>query len=250
MRTQVALITPVVTAGIRTLDDVRPLERPDLSVTHSLLDAGPASIESEFDEALCVPDTVRKAMDAERAGAHAIVIDCMGDPGLGACREAVRIPVLGPCQVSLHVAATLGHRVGFVTVLDRIRPLIDRLVAAYGLRDSYASFRAVDVPVRHLGSDRAGLQAALAREALAAVRDDGADVLVLGCTGFLGCAGAMREALLEQGLDVPVVDPIPLTIHVADALVRSGLAHSGRTYPPPGRKARKGYSFPEFLPAP
>lgn len=249
MQTRITIITPVITAGIRKLDDVRPFERPDLQVSHTLIDSGPASIESDFDEALAVPDTIRKAIDAEKGGANAIIIDCMGDPGLHACREAVTVPVLGPCQTSLHMAATLGHRVSFITVLDRLRGLVDRLVAGYGMRDQFASFRAVDIPVLHIGSDLSGLQSALARESLAAVRDDGADALVLGCTGFFGCAGAIRTALLAEGLDVPVIDPIPLTLHVADALVKTGLAHSKHAYPRPGAKALRGYSFPEIATA-
>ena len=46
MKTIVQLITPIITRGIRQLDDVRELERPDLEVRHSILDKGPASIES------------------------------------------------------------------------------------------------------------------------------------------------------------------------------------------------------------
>jgi allantoin racemase len=248
MRTQIELITPVITEGVRSLEDVKPLERADLSVSHTLIQQGPASIESEFDEALSVPDTIRKAIDAERRGANAIIIDCMGDPGLQACREAVTVPVLGPCQTALHTAALLGHAFAFVTVLERLRSLVGKLVATYGLKDSYASFRAVDIPVLDISHDLASLSAALSREAIAAVTVDHADVIVLGCTGFLGCAGAIRQALLSQGLEVPVIDPIPLAIHVADALVKTGLSHSKLTYPPPGRKALKGYSFPEFAP--
>ncbi|MCP4321048.1 MAG: hydrogenase expression protein HupH, partial [Alteromonadales bacterium] len=45
-------------------------------------------------------DTIKQAIKAERAGADAIIIDCMGDPGLNACREAVSIPVIGPCQTA------------------------------------------------------------------------------------------------------------------------------------------------------
>jgi len=84
MNTRIELITPIITEGVRTLADVKPFERADLTVTHSLIAQGPASIESEFDEALSVPDTIRRAMDAERKGANAIIIDCMGDPGLHA----------------------------------------------------------------------------------------------------------------------------------------------------------------------
>jgi len=125
MSTRIELITPIITQGMRTLDEIRPLERADLQVTHTLISAGPASIESEFDEALAVPDTIRRAIDAEHSGANAILIDCMGDPGLHACREAVKIPVLGPCQTALHTAGVLGHRFAFVTVLERLRAMLD-----------------------------------------------------------------------------------------------------------------------------
>ena len=143
----VELITPIITRGVRTLGDVEPLMSEDLKITHSLLVRGPSSIESKFDEALAVPDTLRLAMQAEIDGASAVVIDCMGDPGLHACREAVSIPVLGAGQTAMHLASLLGSRFAFITVLDRIRPIIEDLVAAYGLRDNYASFQAVDVPV-------------------------------------------------------------------------------------------------------
>jgi allantoin racemase len=246
MHTRIELITPIITEGIRNLDEVRPFERPDLTITQCLIRQGTASIESEFDEALCVPDTIRRAIDAEQRGANAIIIDCMGDPGLAACRECVSIPVVGPAQASMHVASLLGHRFSFITVLDRLRPVIGKLVAGYGLSDTYTSFRAVDIPVLDIGSDLGALQQALAREAIAAVKEDGADAIVLGCTGFLGCAGGMRSALLAAGCDVPVIDPIPLAVHLADALVKTGLSHSKRTYPLPGKKGIRGYSFPEF----
>ena len=229
------IITPVITRGIRNLGDVEPFERPDLKVTHSLLDAGPASIESEFDEALSIPDTIKKAIEAEKNGASAIVIDCMGDPGLNACREVVSIPVLGPCQASMHVASMLGHRFSFITVLDRLRPMIDHIVAGYGLTNNYASFEAVDVPVLDINHDIEKLTSALTGKATKAIKNDHAGAIILGCTGFLGCASAMSESLVEQGLQVPVIDPIPLAVHLADALVKTGLSHSKAIYPMLGK---------------
>jgi len=246
MKTIIQLITPIITRGIRTLDDVAPYRRDDLEIRHSLLDQGPASIECEFDEALSVPDTIRKAIVAERSGANAVIIDCMGDPGLHACREAVSIPVLGPCQTAMHVASMLGHRFSFITVLDRLRPLIDNLAATYGLSTNYASFQAIDIPVLELLHDPEKLSAALASKALAAIEEDHADYVILGCTGFLGCAGAIRSALLEAGRDAPVIDPIPLAVHMADALVKTGLSHSRLTYPPPSVKQIAGFDLPGF----
>ena len=240
----VELITPIVTRGVRTLDDIRQLERDDLKVTHSLLDRGPASIESRVEEALAVPDTLRLAVKAEADGASAIVIDCMGDPGLHACREVVSIPVLGAGQTSLHLANMLGHRFGFITVLDRVKPLVDDIVVSYGLAQKYASFQAVDIPVLELMNDTSTLNAALAEKAITSVEIDGADVIVLGCTGFLGCAEAMRTALAAAGHDVQVIDPIPATVHIAHALVMAGLGHAKAAYPRPDGKSFVGYDLP------
>jgi allantoin racemase len=246
MKTIAQLITPIITKDLRQLDDVKELERPDLEVRHSLLDEGPASIESEFDEALSIPDTIKKAIVAEKNGANAIVIDCMGDPGLDACREVVSIPVLGPCQTSLHVASSLSHSFAFVTVLERIRPLIHCLVAKYGLEKSYKSFRAVDIPVLEIHKDISKVNDALEQEAIKAIQEDGAESIIFGCTGFLGCVDMLRSGLNKNGIDVPIIDPVPLTIHVADALVKSGLSHSKLTYPKPGKKEIIGYDIPGF----
>ena len=241
----IELITPIITRGVRTLDDVRPLERPDLKIAHSLLDRGPSSIESRTEEALAVPDTVRLAVEAQARGADAIVIDCMGDPGLHACREMVSIPVLGAGQTAMHLANMLGSQFAFITVLDRIKPLVDDLVATYGLGEKYASFKAVDIPVLDLSRDPSALNAALTEQAIIALESDGADIVVLGCTGFLGCAQAMQSALRTAGFEVPVIDPIPATVYMAEALIKSGLSQSKRAYPHPGKKPMAGYELPD-----
>ena len=241
----IEVITPIITQGVRTLDDIRPLERADLKITHSLLDRGPSSIESRLEEALAVPDTVRRALQAEAHGADAIVIDCMGDPGLHECREMVSIPVLGTGQTAMHLANMLGHRFAFITVLDRIKPMVDDLVDSYGIADKYASFQAIDIPVLDLLDDPDGLNVALAEKALVSVEADGADIIVLGCTGFLGCAKAMQAALRSSGHEVPVIDPVPITVHVAEALVKVGLSQSKSAYPFPDKKPIGGYDLPD-----
>jgi allantoin racemase len=102
--------------------------------------------------------------------------------------------------------------------------------------------RSVGIPVLDLDADTGHLLAALTEQGLRAVRDDGAHVLVLGCTGMLGLATDLATALVHQGVsDVPVVDPLPVTLQVAAALARSGLSHSKRTYPYPPSKPRSGY---------
>jgi allantoin racemase len=246
MKSTIHVITPAVTASFRSIDDFKLCCRSDLEVTHSYLDMGPASIESEFDEALSVPDTIRRAIEAERAGAHAIVIDCMGDPGLASCREAVSIPVLGPCQTAAHMAAMLGHKFSFITVLDRLRPMIDHIIGGYGLTSSYAAFESINIPVLDLLHDAGKLPAALADKARKTILQDHAGAIVLGCTGFLGLAEKIEEILAADGLHVPVIDPVPLTIRMADTLVKSRLSHSKQVYPLPGKKVIAGYTLPDL----
>ena len=65
----------------------------------------------------------------------------------------------------MHTAAILGHTFSFITVLDRLRPMIADLVARYGLTSSYASFEAVDIPVLDIGKDESRLHRRSGRRA-------------------------------------------------------------------------------------
>ena len=76
----------------------------------------------------------------------------------------------------------------------------------------------------------------LVEEAVIAVEEDGAEALIFGCTGLMGCAGAVREGLLKRGIDVPVIDPIPTAVSIAAALCRVGLSQSRLTFPTPPEK--------------
>lgn len=236
------VVVPVTGMSMRSKADFAVGLGPDVTVTWSRIETGPASIESDFDEALAVPDTIAKARAAAEAGADAVVIDCMGDPGLQAARELLAVPVLGPAQTSMHVAAMLGHRFSVLTVLDQLVRIDEERAARYGLIDRLASVRSVNIPVLDLEHDGDRLISSLTEQGLRAIHDDGAHVLIFGCTGMMGFAGRLVAALAEHGVqDIPVIDPIPTTLHVAAALARSGLSHSKRTYPYPPVKDRPGF---------
>jgi len=244
MTTTVHIITPVTTRGFRNLDEIAHLESPELRFTHALLDKGPPSIECEYDEALAVPDTIVKAIEAERAGTDAIVIDCMGDPGLKPIREVLTIPVFGPAEATMHAATMLGHKFSIVTVLNSVKPMLSNLARVYGVHERLASIRVVDIPVLEIHERLAELQGRLAEVALETVEQDGADVVILGCTGFLGCAQAIEAYLNERGHAVPVIDPIPTTVCIAQSFVKAGLRHSKRTYAAPRPKDIIGFDMP------
>lgn len=193
---------------------------------------GPASIESAAEEQLAATGVTRAAGSLAERGVDAVIVGCFGDPGLDGAREAIRVPVIGPAQSALHLAAQLGDRFGILTVVDGVVPTLRRLVRRYGLEGSLATVRAVEVPVLELRERRGEVLETLAVEAGAALAD-GAESLVLGCMtmGFLDVA-----AELQERVGVPVVNPVLAALHAAEGVVAAGLSHSARAWPPP----RKG----------
>lgn len=237
------IVTPLITEGFRSIEGVSHLLRADLQISHAQVELGPASIESGFDEALAIPPTLGKIIEAERNGASAVVVDCLGDPGVREGRECVSIPVLGPCETAMHTAAVLGHKFSVVTVFEDSIPVFENLARKYVLQEKLASVRAIDIPVLELESDPRHTHTMMLEQVQLAVKHDGAHVIVLGCTGMTGCAQALTDALALQGLLVPVIDPLPVAVLAAAMLVDAGLSHSKRTYPKPRIKPRRGYDY-------
>jgi allantoin racemase len=86
---------------------------------------------------------------------------------------------------------------------------------------------------------------ALVDECESAITRDGAHVVVLGCTGMFGCVELIERGLAERGLTgVPIVDPVPVALRLAESLVDLKLRHSRRTYATPRAKPLHGYDMP------
>jgi allantoin racemase len=190
---------------------------------------GPRSIESEYEEAMSVPGILERVQEAEREGCDAAISDCFGDPGVRPARELVDIPVIGPAEASFFLAASLGQRFSVVTVLKSVVPMIEHLVEAAGLASRLASVRTIEIPVLGL-TDLEPMKKGLYREMIAAIEEDDAHVLVLGCTGMMGVAEDLQAKLREAGLDVPVVSPTAAAVRLAETIVALGLKQSRLTY--------------------
>lgn len=214
-----------------TYKELKSAARSDVEISVVSIEKGPASIESAYEEEMAAPGILEKVREAEKEGFDAVIIDCMGDPALEAAKEIVDIPVVGPAQSSMAIASTLGDKFSVVTVLDRLAPLIWREVKDYGYEDQVASVRSVKVPVLELEEKRAEVKAALLRESKKAIEEDGADTIILGCTGLIGMARELQEAL-----KVPVVDPGVAPLKLAEILVDLKLSQSKVVYPKPPPK--------------
>jgi len=106
------------------------------------------------------PDDPRAAGAPGPAGRdHRRVFRRSRRPGL---REIFESVVVGPFEASFHLAAQLGRRVGVVTVLDSVVPLLDHLVRGMGQSLNYAGAVAVQVSVLDLAAERDTLAARVA----------------------------------------------------------------------------------------
>jgi allantoin racemase len=141
----------------------------------------------------------------------------------------------------MHIAGMLAHRFSVVHPLKRMNPLFHGHAARTGVTRQLASIRAVNIPVLEL-DDRPRLLSSLVDQSARAVREDGAHLIIFGCTGMVGLAQEVEEGLGEIGFgDVPVLDPAILALKVAEALADTGLSHSKRTYALPPQKEIIGY---------
>jgi allantoin racemase len=242
-RARIRVIIPVV--GERWIGPVQEAYgrtgRPGTEISAVAIDRGPVSIESMRDEALAIPGVLSEVQAAEAEGMDAVVIDCMADPGLDPARELASIPVIGPAQAAMHLAAMLAYRFSVITVLEQGIPRVHRQILRYGLAEKVASVRAINIPVLEMGEDRERVIQAVIEESARAVREDGAHIIVPGCTEMIGMAPMVQEGLAKQGCEVPVVDPPAVAVKLAEGLVDMGLAHSKRTYPLPPDKEIVGY---------
>lgn len=202
---------------------------------------GSATLETRYDLAMAVPEMLRLTRQAQSEGATAVIIDCMCDPSLHAARELADIPVVGPAQTSAFVAASLGYRFSFLASREDMEHKLVKQMEEYGIVAKLASVRATGLTVQEIETDPQRLVQGLIRAADTAVREDGAHVLIPGCTGMIGIAAKLEQALAERGYSVPVIEPPAAAVKLAEALSDLGLKQSKRTYPPPPRKTLRGY---------
>ena len=154
-------------------------------------------------------------------GFDAVVIACFEDPGLYGARELLAAPVFGIAESAMLIARTLGHSFSIITTPARYRPITTDLVRLYGLERRCASVRTVELPEPLLDDDTAA--AILSIEARRALEEDGAEVLIIGCSKL-----SRFDKELERSLGVPVLDGVACAIKLAEACVGYGLRTSKR----------------------
>jgi allantoin racemase len=197
---------------------------------------GAESVEGNFESylaAVAVMDRVASYPEPF----DAVIQAGYGEHGREGLQELLDVPVVDITEAAASTAMFLGHKYSVVTTLDRAVPLIEDRLKVAGLDARCASVRASGLAVLELEEDPARAVETIVDQAERAVRDDKAEVIVLGCGGMAGLDEQIRART-----GVPVVDGVAAAVTIAESLVRLGLSTSKvRTFAPPRTKRVTGW---------
>jgi allantoin racemase len=199
----------------------RAVALPDTVIDARQPTMGPVSIEGFYDEAFAVPGMLGCIREADRDGADAHVIACFDDTGLDAARAAANAPVIGIGEAAFHMASLIAARFAVVTTLGVSIVPIEHNLQKYGLAERCTRVRAAEVPVLALEERNADAISNISTEITAAIRDDRAEAIVLGCAGMADLAAELADTHR-----LPVVDGVAAAVTLAEGLVRLGLKTS------------------------
>jgi allantoin racemase len=207
-------------------DMLNSFRREGTEVTVRSLARGPHHLEYHLYESLVLADLLAEVRRAEKEDFDAIVLGCFYDVGLREAREiSSRLVVVAPAEACTHLACQLGDRFSVIVGRRKWIPQMRRAIESYGLGSRLASFRVIHMGVGDLQVDPQETSRRIEEQARKAVEEDGAEVIVLGCTIEFGF---FRQ--LQQRLGVPVLDAVSVPMKFAEFLVelrqRFGWTHS------------------------
>lgn len=192
---------------------------------------GPLSIESEIEAYMSIGPLLEWLFARRKDNKFdAIIIGCAGDPGLGAARELMDIPVIGPAESAYHMACMVADRFSVISPMqagcvDAADDLIAR-TREMGLNSRLASVEFVEMPIVDMWSDDPTTVIEQAKTAIDKAKKNGAGAVVLGCMSM-----AFRTANTKWDVGIPVINPLSAAIKVAESFVDMGIMQSRVTYP-------------------
>jgi allantoin racemase len=233
----------VIGTGFRaTGDDLPPREISEFAAsgfeTRLVEQRLPAFPMNQINRTLSEVATIEAGLNAAERGFDAIFINTVGDYGLASLRSALPIPVIGAGQATMHAAAQLGERFSIVTIWpESLRFIYTHLLRIYGMERHCVSVRcvAMDDELPSLGDTenfvtdmRQGERSQIDRIVAAcdaAIRADGADTIMLGCT----CMSPIARDIAAR-CRAPTLNPLTTGYKAAEMTLALGVSHSGLAY--------------------
>ena len=223
------------------VDDLRPSEDelrrltaggqaavgPDSSFTVQPIEIGPTHYyESSVGLAMAVPGILHKIL-REQHRFDAALLGCFGDPGLRAARTVARIPVIGAAEAATALVQLVAQRYGVATIVDSDVPEIEVYLSSLEVRSRCVGVDAIGLEFYELVADP---EDTLRRLTTVGRRllEKGAEAILLGCMSFGFHPFARR---LQDGLGVPVIDPLRAGVAAARAMLTMDVLPSPRSVP-------------------
>jgi allantoin racemase len=232
-RIKIIVPVPMDAAGIanRAAQLSDAMVRPGVDVEFVAVNWGAALGDSYYDALQMEMGVFEMGLKAEEEGYAAVCIDTVSDSGMYALRSRLSIPVLGPGQVAFHIACCLGHKFSIITMWDEWFHLYSKTLKEYQLESRCASMRSIktrpDLTELLAGKEEVIFKK-LEQASLAAINEDGADVIVLGSTTM-----HQSHGYLTSVLPVPVINPGVICYKLCEVFLELGLTHSKHAFPPP-----------------
>jgi allantoin racemase len=200
------------------------------------------------------PAIVREACKSGKY--NAVVLLGGGEPGFNESREVARpfgIPVTSCAHSQMHVASMLGNKFSVIDLADVHNMHYYDLVMRHHMSNRCASIRNINYPLprppytgeptprsekeKFLRGETSGMLEASVKEAIAAIEEDGAEVITFGCSGLFWMQPYLQRRLTEIGWEVPVLEGYGCAITLAKTLVDLKLTASGLMFP--GERPKK-----------
>lgn len=187
----------------------------EFEVTCKPTPGAPKFIETYEDEIKTAPGMIQLVRENEDKF-DAFIIACHDDPNLDVMKEITRKPVVGIAEASMKIASMLGHRFSVLTTSEHSIPIKEALARKYHLQDVLVSVRAPREETIEKSDELKYMETAQS-----SIKEDMAEVLVLGCAGMTGL-----DKHLEEKLGIPVLDGIVCALIIASGLVKYKISTS------------------------
>lgn len=205
MKKKILFINPVGHAAWdRELKEyLGPVKEEDTQLEVVSLKPGlPEHLEYHYYEALIAAELLHTVKRAEKEGYDGCVIGCYYDPFLREAREICEhMVVTAPAEAAMHIGTTLAASFSTVVVRRKCIPDMRGNVFQHGFMHKLASFRTLEIGVHELQKDPEFTKQRMREEIRAAIDEDGAEAVLLGCTIQMGFFRTLQE---EFG--VPIID--------------------------------------------
>jgi allantoin racemase len=216
--TRICFLNPFGTDQFDDLvrETLLPSLRDGTAVEIRHLEHCPRNIDYYVPKHLVEVEVLRSVRQAESEGFDAFVIGCCYDPCLVQARELTDMPVIGPLEASVLLARVFGHRFSVVTDHRKAVPELEDRVRVYGVEANCRSVRAIDWFVDDMVTDPDSVARDAHDRCRAVMQEDGAEVVVLGCTIIAACyERAVLHGAQELGT-AAIVNPNVMAVKVAE----------------------------------